>query len=115
MNAEECLAEKLRDAGRSRAAARVTARAALPILRALAELTMEGPAPSVREVADQAGVGSTSTVGHHLKTLAELKLVTLPPPRRPRSLQLTDAGLAVLNQDSVTGLLPECTRAEGRS
>jgi SOS-response transcriptional repressor LexA len=95
--AEERLAAALQEAGRSKAQARVTSRAALPILEAVAALTMEGPSPSIREVADEAGVGSTSTVGHHLKTLAELKLVDLPPKHRPRSLRVTDAGVHLLN------------------
>lgn len=98
MTPEEArFAALLRAEGRTQAQARVTSRAALPVLAAFARLAAGGPTPSVREIADEAGVSSTSTVGHHLRTLAELKLVTLPERHQARSIQLTDLGLAVLD------------------
>jgi len=99
MSAEERLAEVLRAHGRSENWARITAITALPILHALAELSMGGDNPSFREIADAAGVTSTSTVGHHLRTLVALKLVERHGrhKKQARSVRITDAGLEVLN------------------
>lgn len=75
-----------------------TAEALAAVLQALADLHHRGGgvAPSLREIADEAGLSAPSTVRHHMRRLIELRLVQpSTTPGSPRSLRLTGQGRAL--------------------
>ncbi|MFD4577949.1 hypothetical protein ACFWNK_37185 [Streptomyces sp. NPDC058417] len=75
----------------------------LRVLTAVIDVTAQrGHAPTFREIADLAGVSSPSTVVHHVSTLIRQGLLHRPP-RTPRAMGVTDAGLDALAWHSGTG------------
>lgn len=102
MTAQEQVETILRDHGRDATAARVAARAATPVLAALVKLSDlgGGVAPTGREIGDECGLRSTSTVRHHLRTLAEIDLVKLPALGEPRSIRVSERGRSIIEEAS---------------
>lgn len=66
----------------------------MKVLGLVASLTQDGVAPTVREIGEQLGI-SGSSIQHHVDTLTEAGYLS-HRPKLPRTIRLTDQGLAVL-------------------